>query len=90
MSKSVRKRYRFASTSVVMAEPTSAAQSEKQGEMSLMTLVRNFVGDLKPTFPEVEAELIRVEQLSQEAFVDEGAPVYAESVYVLLCARPFA
>ena len=84
MSKSVRKRYRLASTSVVMAEPTCAAQSEKQGEMSLMTLVRNFVGDLKPTFPEVEAELIRVEQLSQEAFVGEGAPVYAESFFYIL------
>jgi hypothetical protein len=84
MSKSVRKRYRLASTSVAMAEPTSAPQHETHGEVSLVSLVHNFVSDLKPTFPEVADELVGVERLTQEQFVEAAAPVYAESFFYIL------
>ena len=53
-------------------------------EITLMKLVRNFIGDLRPTFPEVATQLASVEQLTQSEFIDNSASIYAESFFHIL------
>ena len=68
-----------------MADSAKCDQSTASTpEISLMKLVRNFIGDLRPTFPEVAAQLASVEQLTESQFIDKCASIYAESFFYIL------
>ena len=68
-----------------MADSTNSEQSTTNTpEITLMKLVRNFIGDLRPTFPEVASQLASVEQLTQVQFIDKCASIYAESFFYIL------
>ena len=68
-----------------MADSAKCDQSTASTpEITLMKLVRNFIGDLRPTFPEVAAQLASVEQLTESQFIDKCASIYAESFFYIL------
>ena len=68
-----------------MADSTNSEQSTTNTpEITLMKLIRNFIGDLRPTFPEVASQLASVEQLTQVQFIDKCASIYAESFFYIL------
>jgi len=68
-----------------MADSSNGEQpTAKTPEINLMKLVRNFIGDLRPTFPEVADQLASVEQLTQSEFIDKSASFYAESFFHIL------
>lgn len=68
-----------------MADSSNSEQSTPNTpEITLMKLVCNFIGDLRPTFPEVASQLASVEQLTQAQFIDICATPYAESFFYIL------
>ena len=53
-------------------------------ETTLVDLVTNFVSDLTPTFPEISEALEKVQQLTQQQFIDATASIYAQSFFYIL------
>jgi len=69
---------------VAGAEAGATPTETETGEHTLMDLVRNFVADLLPTFPELADSLTPIPNLTEEQFITATAPHYANSFFYLL------